>query len=153
MTQPNDEHALDWAVRVFVYNYILEHERPPSVAETATGLNIALERAQTAYEWLNQKHALFLEPGSSTIRIANPFSGIPTDFRVQVNSHSYWANCAWDSLGVLAALHSDGQIEAKCTDTQEAVTLRVEGGQVHGQGEIVHFPLPFQHWYDDLILT
>ena len=42
----------------------------------------------------------------------SPFSAIPTQVRARANDRWYWANCAWDMLGVPAALHSDAEIEA-----------------------------------------
>lgn len=142
-----------WAVRLFVYDYIAEHERPPTYIETAAGLGIAEKQAQAAYEWLGGHHALFLEPGSHAIHMAHPFSGIPTVFRVRANGHAYWANCAWDALGIPAALHADAQIEAQLADSQASVTLTVAADRVHGHDELVHLSVPFRHWYDDLIFT
>lgn len=145
---------LDWTVRAFVYTFIVENERPPSVDEAAVALGLTHERAEIAYQRLNRRHALFLDPGTAEIRMAHPFSGIPTPFRVRANGHVYWANCAWDMLGVPAALHADAEIEAHITDAhQTRVTLSISGNQLHGHGELVHFPLAFRHWYDDLIAT
>ena len=144
---------LTWSVRSFIYTWLVAHERPPSVVETAAALSIDLGQAQDAYRRLHERHAILLEPGSLTIRMANPFSGIPTGFRVRVNGHAYWANCAWDALGIPAALAADAEIQARCSDSQIPVTLAVAGGSVYGQGEIVHFALPFSRWYDDLTRT
>lgn len=144
---------LAWTTRHFVYAYLVAHERPPTVDETATGLGITPDEALAAYQWLHQRHALFLDADGQTIRMAHPFSGVPTDFRVYANGHAYWANCAWDMLGIPAALHADARIEARYADTREPVILGVEGGHVRGQGEAVYFQLPFSRWYDDLVFT
>lgn len=145
---------LDWAVRTFVYSFIAEHEHPPTVDDVAAALSLTHDRTVRAFRRLNGHHALFLEPGTLAIRMAHPFSGVPTAFRVRANGHTYWANCAWDMLGIPAALHSDAEIEAYCTDAQSTrVTLKVAGGQIVDSGELVHFSLPFQRWYDDLVVT
>lgn len=145
---------LDWAVRAFVYDFLVDNERPPTVDEAAVALGLTHERADTAYQRLNRRHALFLDPETLDIRMAHPFSGISTPFRVRANGHGYWANCAWDMLGIPAALHVDAEIEAHVTDAHHTrVMLSISGNQVHGHGELVHFPLPFQRWYDDLIDT
>jgi hypothetical protein len=104
---------------------------------------------------LHERHAFFLEPETLTIRMANPFSGIPTDFKVHVNGKTYYANCAWDMLGIPAALasRSDAVIEAVCTESNDAVQLEIRDGQVSASSLLVHFPLPFARWYDDLVLT
>lgn len=142
-----------WPVRAFVYDFLVTHERPPTAAETATSLNIPAEAALAAHRRLHQRHALFLNADEQSIRMAHPFSGIPTDFRVFANGHTYWANCAWDMLGIPCALHVDARIEARFADTREPVGLSIEDGEVHAHDEVVHFQLPFARWYDDLIFT
>lgn len=145
---------LMWEARSFVYRFLVEHERLPAPGETAAGLGVTSQQAELAYEELARRHALFLEPGSHAIRMAHPFSGVPTAFRVRVNGHAYWANCAWDMLGIPAALHADSaEIEAVCADTQVPTTLRIADGRVQGHGEVVYFAVPFGRWYDDLIFT
>src|SRR5690242_20264830 len=90
----NDER--DWSVRLFVYQFLVENERPPKPDETATALGITIEQAREAYASLHRRHALFLEPGTLDVRMAHPFSARPTPFRVHVGTHAYYANCAWD---------------------------------------------------------
>lgn len=144
---------LTWSTRHFVYAYLVAHERPPTVDETATGLGIAPEEALAAYQWLHQRHALFLDADGRTIRMAHPFSAVPTEFRVYSNGHAYWANCAWDMLGIPAALHAAAQIEARYADTRDPVSLAVEGEAVRGPGGVVYVAMPFARWYDDLVFT
>ena len=85
--------------------------------------------------------------------MANPFSGIPTDFKVHANGKTYYANCAWDMLGIPAALHTDAVIEAVCTESGESVQLEIRDGEITNNQLLVHFPLPFARWYDDLTFT
>jgi len=152
--EPTHSESLDWAVRLFVYRSIVENERPPTIIETADGLQLDPSRARTAYERLHERHALFLEPGTLTVRMAHPFSGVPTPVRVYTNGHTYWANCAWDALGIPAMLRANATTEATCGGTREAILLRVEeGDRVLGHRELVHFALPFRRWYEDLIFT
>jgi hypothetical protein len=148
----DQQDELDWSVRLFVYQFLVGNERPPTPGETASSLGIAVERARAAYESLHRRHALFLQPGTLAVRMAHPFSARPTPFRVQVGAHAYRANCAWDMLGIPAALHADAQIEAVYMDTSETALLNVAGDQVRGSGA-VYFTLPFRQWYDDLIFT
>ena len=147
------EDALLWTARSFVYRFLLENEIPPSIEETAAGLGIGVEEAAMVYEQLHDRHLLFLTPDRRAVRMAHPFSGVPTPFRVHANGRSYWANCAWDAFGIPAALHADARINAVCSDTGEEVTLGVEGDRPLGRGEIVHIFLPFRRWYDDIIWT
>ena len=148
----NDSEHFDWTVRNAVYAAILERTVPPSAEETAAALSVSPDEVRAAYGRLNDRHALFLTPGSHDIRMAHPFSGVPTAFRVECGGRAYWANCAWDALGIPAALHADARIEAPIGDG-ESIRFAIEAGRVKGWDGVVHYPLPFRHWYDDLIET
>ena len=147
------DENLVWQGRHFVYSHFADTTRPPSVGETATHFGISPEEASELYKELYIRHALFLDFDEMAIRMANPFSGIPTDFKVHANSKTYFANCAWDMLGIPAALHCDAVIEAVCTESDDLVQLEVKDGKVTNSELLVHFPLSFSRWYDDLVYT
>ncbi len=146
-------NSLLWQIRHFVYNHFADTTLPPSVDETAQHFNVGIEEVGELYRELHERHAFFLEPDTLSIRMANPFSGIPTDFRVHANGKTYYANCAWDMLGIPAALHTDAVIEAVCTESNETVQLEINNGQITNYDLLIHFPLPFARWYDDLVFT
>jgi len=147
------DDSLLWQIRHFVYNHIADTTHPPSVDITAAHFNISTEEASEYYKELHNRHALFLDLETLTIRMANPFSGIPTDFKVHANGKTYYANCAWDMLGIPAALHTDTVIEAVCTESNEKVQIEVRDGTITNNQLLIHFPLPFARWYDDLVFT
>lgn len=150
----NDPEAgLDAQVRTFAYRVIVARGTAPRPDEIAAAFGIGVPDAQDALERLHRAHALFLDPETRTIRMANPFSAVPTAFRVQANGRSYWANCSWDALGIPVALDADARIEARCNGSGESIGITVSGGEVHGNGELAHFAVPFRAWYDDLIHT
>ncbi len=143
----------DLAIRTFVYQHFVQEAWPPSAAECAARLDLPVAEVNNSYQRLHDHHFFFLEPGTSIIRMANPFSAVPTQFQVQIGPMVYWANCAWDMLGVPAALHQDAVITAVYEDTEETAVITVENGQVQHEGGVVHFPLPVRQWYDDLVFT
>jgi len=75
---------------------------------------------------LNDQHALVLNRATAGIRMANPFSAIASAYRIKTASRWWYANCAWDPLGVCAALHADGRVETSCPGCGETISLRVE---------------------------
>ena len=152
MTTMLDE-SLVWDVRAFVYQHFALSAQPPSIEETATRFQISAKQAVVIYEELHSRHALFLDRDTLTIRMANPFSGVPTTFRVRTQKAAYWANCAWDALGIPAALHCDATIEATCPESRQSIDLSVHNARVTSHGEVVHFLVPFRRWYDDLLFT
>ena len=105
-----------WQIRAIIYQHVAETTRPPSVDEAASRFGLTHEEAAAAYEELHQRHALYLKPGTHDILMANPFSGVETLFRVRADGKTYFANCAWDALGIPAALHTAAEIEAACRD-------------------------------------
>ncbi len=143
----------DWQVRLFVYTFFVENERPPTYLETAEHFKLNPEEAREIYHRLHDFHTLFLDPGTDSIRIANPLSAIPTNYLVRINGKKLWANCAWDSLGIPAMLKTDATIVATNSLSQETVTYSIQAGELVCEGGLVHFPLPFTRWYDDLIET
>lgn len=155
-----DEHQL-WDIRAFIYRHFAETTHPPSVQETASQFGLTHEEAASAYEALAQRHALLLSPGTQNILMAWPFSGVETPFIVHTNDKTYFANCAWDSFGIPAALHVDAEIEAEDAHTGEKLNFTVRDQQaraersqrVHGDDALVHFLVPFKNWYDDLTFT
>lgn len=142
-----------WDARHFVYTFWAEHTHAPSVRDTARALEIEIAHARALYHELNARHALMLMPGTDVIRMANPFSGVPTGFRVQVGAKQYYANCAWDSFGIPAALHADAQLAAFCSNTQEPLRFALRDGKITGDSAVIYFRVPFANWYDDLVFT
>ena len=145
--------TLLWQIRHFVYGHFADTTQPPNVAVTAAHFDISAEEAGEYYKELHNRHAIFLDLETLTIRMANPFSGVPTDFKVHTNGKTYYANCAWDMLGIPAALHTDAVIEAVCTGSNETIELEIKNGRVFDSNLLIHFSLPFSRWYDDLVFT
>ena len=148
------QDSLLWNTRAFIYAQFTETTHPPSVDDTAQHFDITVDEAAGLYRELHERHALFLEPGTLQIRMAFPFSGVPTDFRVQENGKTYYANCAWDMLGIPAALNSrEAVIDAVCAESREPIHLEVRDGKVLPSEVKIHFAVPFSRWYDDLPYT
>ena len=103
---------------------------------------------------LHDAHALVLQPDGTEIRMLNPFSAVATTYRVEAGGRSWFANCAWDALGIPAALHGDGRIDAACPDCAEPLELEVREGELVRGGELlVHFVVPARRWWDDIGFT
>ena len=147
-----DENKL-WDIRAFVYQHFAETTRPPLVAETAPHFGLTHAEADSAYQELHHRHTLFLKPGTHEILMANPFSGIETPFKVHANGKTYFANCAWDTLGIPAALQVDAEIEAACAQSGESIQINVTDQQTRDSDALVHFLIPFREWYQDLVST
>jgi hypothetical protein len=146
--------AGDLRVRLAVYHYMLEHTQAPSCDELAVLEAMPVAEVRQALHRLHQHHLLVMNPDADTIRMAHPLSAVATAYPVQVGGKRLWANCAWDSLGIPAMLGSDASIATAFTFSGEPTHYTVEAGTLRApDGGLVHFPLPFRRWYDDLIHT
>lgn len=142
-----------WAVRAFIYRNFAETAHPPTLREVVDHFGLGLGETEEIYRELDRLHAFFLEPGTLDIRIANPFSAVPTAFPVEANGKRYWANCGWDALGIPAALHADARITAACAFTGEPIHLEVRGDQLLPTTAVIHFVVSVSRWYEDMIFT
>ena len=146
-----DSHAIE--VRNLTYAMFVELGRAPSADEVARAA--ALSTADTVAIWreLHRAHALVLNPATSEIRMANPFSAVPTAYRVQAAGRWWYANCAWDAFGICAALHADGGIETSCPDCGETIVLDVRDQRPSDEALLFHCLVPAVRWWDDIVFT
>jgi hypothetical protein len=102
---------------------------------------------------LHEAHALVLNPATAEIRMANPFSAVPTAYRVRAGGRWWYANCAWDAFGVLSALRVDGRIESSCPDCGEPYAVEVADGQADRSDLLFHCLVPAARWWVDIVFT
>lgn len=145
---PGDHPAL-WPMRHRIYQGFARTGAPPPLDALARDLALPSDEALATLRELGRRHAVTLTDDGDAVLMANPFSAVPTPFRVRAGEVDYWANCAWDMLGVPAALGVDATIHATYAADGAPAEVRVEGGEVTGDG-IVHFLKPFRTWYDDI---
>jgi hypothetical protein len=131
-------------VRLAIYERFVEDGQPPSPTDAATA---------DAYRRLADAHTIVLQPETDEIWMAAPLSAVPTDFRVKTPRGEFWGNCVWDGLGVIAMLGVDGTVETHCADCDEAMELRVEGGELAEGDGVAHFAVPAARWWDDIGFT
>jgi len=102
---------------------------------------------------LHEAHALVLEHGMSSIRMANPFSAVPTAYRVHARERWWYANCAWDAFGICGAFAVDGRVESTCPDCGEPYAVEVCDGRVDRPELLFHVLVPAARWWDDIVFT
>jgi len=144
---------LDVKVRQQVYETTLQRGCPPSVGEIAEALAVPGGQVREALGRLAAGHVFVLQPDSGEILMANPYSAVPTPFLVELAAYSCYGNCIWDALGIAAMLHQDARIKTACGDCGLALELRIANGQVQGDASVIHFAIPAQHWWDDIVFN
>jgi hypothetical protein len=127
--------------------------RAPAPDEVANAAGLSRAEVEAGWRDLHRTHALVLEAGTTEIRMANPFSAVPTAFRVQAAGRWWYANCAWDALGICAALHVDGHVETSCPDCGETIALEVRDQRPNDESLRFHCLVPAAHWWEDIVFT
>jgi hypothetical protein len=144
----------DLGVRRHVYSSVVANGRPPTTVETAQTFGLPEPEIAEAYRRLHDAHALVLFPDTTEVWMANPFCFGPTPHTVTAAGRGWTGTCAWDALGIPAALHVDGSIASACACCGEPVALEVSDGElVEGAELLVHLLLPARRWWEDIGFT
>jgi hypothetical protein len=145
---------LDNRVRLYIYERFVAEGQPPTTAETGEALGIPAHESEAAYQRLEQSRVIVLAPGTTNVWMANPLSAVPTRFRVVTDDgRSWWGNCVWDALGILAMVGSDGTVDTSCPDCGEKIELRVESGELKPVDTVIHFAVPAAQWWENIAFT
>ena len=150
-TLPTQE--LDAQVRRVIYSAFIDDCTALSQEAVASLLGESIPAVKAAYARLAEAHLLVLQPGSGEVLMANPFSAVPTAFRVIAGERAWWGNCIWDSMGVCAMTAPDATIFTSCPDCGEAMTLVIANYQLQPAEGSIHFAVPAAHWWDDIVFT
>ena len=140
-------------VKLAVYRHFADTGRRPSPGDIASRTGLGADTVLAAYGALRAQRLLLLEPDGASIRMAPPFSGVPTQHRVEVEEVEYYANCAWDALGVPAALHKPGRVRSRCEQSGQPLDLQVDVDGPEPSTWLFHCLVPAAHWWDDLVFT
>lgn len=144
---------IDRRVRFHIYEHFTTLAQAPSTDDLATALDLPSSIVEQSLDRLAAAHAIALAPGARNIWMAHPFSAVPTLYPVRTVEQSYWANCAWDALGIPAMLGVDAECRTRCADCGEPLTLRVEDGRATPPEAVVHFVVPAKRFWENVGFT
>ena len=143
----------DVQVKLAVYGHFAETGHRPAPEEVAERVGSDSASILAAYRRLRAQRVLVLEADGSSSQMAPPFSGIPTQHVVESVGVRYYANCAWDALGVPAALHQPATVHSRCEQSGESLDLEVG---LNGPGPsdwLFHCLVPAANWWDDIVFS
>jgi hypothetical protein len=143
----------DTQVKLAVYHHFAETGRRPSLTEVVERVDSDAESVLAAYQRLRAQRLLVLGADGSSIRMASPFSGVPTQHIVEADGLQYFANCAWDSLGIIAALHKAGIVHSSCAQSNEPFHLNVGLQGPESSDWLFHCLVPAAKWWEDIVFT
>jgi len=140
-------------VKLAVYRHFAETGAAPTTDVVAARLRVEVGHVLDAYRRLGAQRLLVLEADGASIRMAPPFSGVRTAHVVEAGSVRYFANCAWDALGIPAALHAPGIVHSACGQTGEPCRLSVGIDGPEPSDWRFHCLVPAAKWWDDIVFT
>ena len=143
----------DRRLRNATYGLFVSLGRAPTAGEVGTEVGTAEEGVIDGWRRLHDAHALVLNARRDEIRMANPFSAVPTAYRVRAVDRWWYANCAWDAFGICAALHVDGHIETSCPDCGHPLAIEVRDQQAQPDNLLFHCLVPAARWWEDIVFT
>jgi hypothetical protein len=146
-----DERDLE--LRNLTYGLFVELGRAPASDELAPAAGLTVQEVESGWRRLHEAHALVLNPATTELRMANPFSAVPSAYRVHAAGRWWYANCAWDAFGVCAALRADGRVETSCPDCGEPIGVDVRDERPGDESLLFHCLVPAAQWWDDIVFT
>ena len=147
------DESLDLRVRLFVFEGAAETGTVPVLEEIAAGVGESAGSVAASLQRLAAGKVIALAPATTNIWMAHPFSAVPPDFRVEARGRTYFGNCIWDGLGVLALLGADGTLQTHCPDCAEPLRLTVRDRRLVDEAEVIHFAVPAARWWDNIGFT
>ena len=144
---------LDLKAKLAIYEHFAAVGARPSVGDIAARVGVALPEAREIFMRLRAQRVLVLEADAESIRMAPPFSGVPTQHRVIAAGVSYYANCAWDALGIPAALHRPAIVHSRCEQSLLPLELAVSERGPQASDWLFHCVVPASQWWDDIVFT
>jgi hypothetical protein len=130
-------------------NYIADTGHAPELNVLATLAQSSEQETATSLHALADMHGVILEPNSLRIWSLHPFAMLPTAFWVSSGNRGWWANCAWCSLGIGAALGRNFAVLT--SDGAEGAPLHFEirSAKSSNGDVLMHFPCPLARWWDN----
>lgn len=155
MSEPASPPLTDfpWSLRTEIYRVMGATTRAPSLDDLAAWSGRSRTQVLEALDALENAHQIALLPDRSGVWMANPFSSVPTGFPVDTERGRYWANCAWDALGVPAILGIDGWTEARCAASGSPLSYGVKKSRRVGDDGVIHLVVPPRSAWDDIGFT
>ena len=143
----------DLRTKLAVYEHFAAEGSRPTVRGIAERLGLGTTQVRESFARLRAQRVLVLDADGESIRMAPPFSGVPTQHRVVSGGVSYHANCAWDALGIPAALHRPAVVHSRCEQSLEPLELTVSEQGPDRLDWLFHCVVPAAHWWDDIVFT
>jgi Alkylmercury lyase len=129
--------------------HVIEMGYAPDVQKLSDLAALPQPQTEAGLQQLAAMHGVILVPNSFEVWSLHPFSMSPTRHWVTAGQRGWWANCAWCSLAIGAALRVNVQISTGDGGEGTALTFAILDGRSSRPEVLMHFPFPPARWWDN----
>ena len=149
------EADLDREVRIAIARSIKTRGKIPTIADVAADLGKDTRHVDASFARMIEGHVFIPRKDSHEIYAYDPFCAGPTDFFVTAAGRVWFGICAWDALGIPAALGETGVIETHCADCGAELVLEVDadGGTEEQTWTVMQVGVPARDFWKDIYFT
>jgi hypothetical protein len=137
-------------LRIYIYDVLLERGLPPSALEIGRHFGRSEREVKHAIADLKIGKTVLPHRVTREVWMAGPFASEPSEYRVEGKHVTWYANCAWDMLGIPMIAKEWVTISAQCTESREPIRISADPEGPPGNDLVVHFLVPARRWYDDI---
>jgi hypothetical protein len=145
----------DREVRVAIARSIKTRGKIPNIADVAADLGKDIATVDASFARMIDGHVFLPRRDSHEIYSYNPFCTEPTDFFVTAGGRVWFGICAWDALGIPAALGESGVVETHCPDCNESLAVEVDanGGTELQTWTVMQVGVAARDFWKDIYFT
>lgn len=146
---------VDREVRIAIARSIRTRGKIPTIAAVAADMHMAVADADASFARMIEGHVFIPRKDSHEIYAYDPFCVGPTDFFVTAAGRVWFGICAWDALGIPAALGEAGVIETHCPDCDEPVVVALDanGATELQTWTVMQVGVPARDFWKDIYFT
>ena len=145
----------DREVRIAIARSIKTRGKVPTIAGIAADMKQDIAAVDASFARMIDGHVFIPRKGSHEIFTYNPFCAEPTDFFVTAGGRIWFGICAWDALGIPAALGETGVVETHCADCNESLVVEVDANGVTEvqTWTVMQVGVPARDFWKDIYFT
>lgn len=109
---------------------------PVDVATLAAECDLTLHEVEAALGSLVGAGTITRIPAGAVVA-AGGLSVVPARHRLRLDGEQFWTWCAFDGIGIPAALNADAVVETRCPTCGRALVVPVEAGRPPAESQVV----------------
>lgn len=145
----------DREVRIAIARSIKTRGKIPTIAAVATDMDKDVSWVDASFARMIEGRVFIPRRDSHEIYAYDPFCVGPTDFFVTAAGRVWFGICAWDALGIPAALGESGVVETHCADCNESLVVEVDANGITEvqTWTVMQVGVPARDFWKDIYFT